>query len=163
MAPVREGLLRSLCPPSSRSSAEGEWEQSISLLPRYRRQTGPPHQKNCCSLLLLCEGLRCTGICVSSAWLRGLRVCTQSRPELRFHFLYMLMSSAVLAAAKPGRWRGSAVGCVRPQKHWEWHLQKDREKPHRRNQPFLAQLLRAVPHLSGGKGDAALQAWFPEG
>lgn len=79
--------------------------------------------------------------------------------ELQFRFLYMLMSSAALAAAKPGG--GAQLRAAGGPKNWQQHLQKDREKPRHGNQPFPAQYLGAVTHLCGSKGDATLQEWFP--
>lgn len=81
--------------------------------------------------------------------------------ELQFCFLYMLMSSAALAAAKPGG--GAQLRAACGPKNWQRHLQKDREKPWDTNQPSPAQSQGAVTHLCSRKGDAALQEGFPVG
>lgn len=85
----------------------------------------------------------------------------KAEQELQFRFLYMLMSSAALAAAKPGG--GAQLRAACGPKNWQQHLLKDREKPRDKNQPFPAPSLGAVTPLSGSKADASLQEWFPVG
>lgn len=57
--------------------------------------------KNCCSLLLLCEGLRRTGICVSPARLYGLPVCTKSGPGAAASFPLHANELSCSGSSKP--------------------------------------------------------------